>query len=39
MASSYENLPEIIEEVGRRAGKPFETLTAGALGVGSAKWP
>jgi hypothetical protein len=39
MASSYENLQDIIDEVGRRAGKPFETLTPGALGVGSAKWP
>jgi hypothetical protein len=39
MASSYESLQEMIDEVGRRAGKPFETLTPGALGVGSAKWP
>src|SRR5688500_17523507 len=39
LVSSYENMQEIIDELGERIGKPIETLTPGALGVGSAKWP
>jgi hypothetical protein len=39
MVSMYENMDEILGEAERRAGKPLETLEAGMLGVGSAKWP
>jgi hypothetical protein len=39
LVSSYENMQEIVDEVAARTGKPLETLTAGALGVGSAKGP
>lgn len=39
MVSSYERFQEIIDEVGRRVGKPYEIVQAGATGVHGAKWP
>lgn len=39
MVSSYERFQDIIDEVGRRVGKPYETVLAGAGGVFGAKWP
>jgi hypothetical protein len=39
VVSSYENMQEIIDEVGQRVGKPYETVEAGALGIHNAKWP
>jgi hypothetical protein len=39
MVSMYEDMDAILQEAGQRAGKPLETLEAGMLGVGSAKWP
>lgn len=39
MVSSYDRFQDIIDEVGRRVGKPYETLVAGVGGVFGAKWP
>jgi hypothetical protein len=39
MVSSYERFQDILDEVGRRVGKPYETVAAGALGDFDAKWP